>query len=48
MFLHAAKLALPHPITGDALVLESPLPPELRNFLTTLDRHERHEHGEAF
>jgi 23S rRNA pseudouridine955/2504/2580 synthase len=48
MFLHAAKLALPHPITGDALALESPLPPELRNFLATLDRHERREHGEAF
>ena len=28
-FLHAARLTLPHPLTGEELVAESPLPPEL-------------------
>jgi len=29
MFLHAWKLEIPHPVTGEPLRLESPLPPEL-------------------
>src|SRR4051812_20309131 len=33
MFLHAAKLTLAHPVGGDALVLESPLPGELAKFV---------------
>jgi 23S rRNA pseudouridine955/2504/2580 synthase len=33
MFLHAAKLSLPHPISGELLRLEAPLPPELDTFL---------------
>ena len=28
-FLHAARLTLPHPLTGEEIVAESPLPPEL-------------------
>jgi len=28
-FLHAARLSLPHPETGEPLVVESPLPPDL-------------------
>jgi len=32
MFLHAAKLALAHPLTGEPLVLESPLPGDLQRF----------------
>ena len=28
-FLHAARLAFEHPITGEPLVVSSPLPPEL-------------------
>ena len=28
-FLHAARLAFPHPFTGDAVQTESPLPPDL-------------------
>ncbi len=35
-FLHAARLALPHPRTGEPLALEAPLPPELMTFLETL------------
>jgi len=29
-FLHAARLAFPHPITGDRVDVESPLPPDLQ------------------
>ncbi|APV51023.1 RNA pseudouridine synthase [Betaproteobacteria bacterium GR16-43] len=32
MFLHAAKLAFAHPVTGAALALESPLPKDLTEF----------------
>ena len=32
MFLHAASLALAHPITGEALRLEAPLPEDLARF----------------
>jgi len=40
MFLHAAKLALPHPLSGVPVALESPLPAELRSFTDKLDRNE--------
>jgi 23S rRNA pseudouridine1911/1915/1917 synthase len=36
-FLHAARLELTHPRTGEKIALESPLPPELRAFLATLE-----------
>jgi 23S rRNA pseudouridine955/2504/2580 synthase len=36
MFLHAAKLSFAHPVSGDPLVLDAPLPPELDRFLKTL------------
>lgn len=36
MFLHAASLAFEHPISGDRLHIESPLPPDLRRFLDSL------------
>ncbi len=32
MFLHAASLAFAHPLTGAAMVLEAPLPPDLARF----------------
>jgi 23S rRNA pseudouridine1911/1915/1917 synthase len=35
-FLHAAGLALDHPITGERLELDSPLPPDLQRFLASL------------
>jgi 23S rRNA pseudouridine955/2504/2580 synthase len=38
MFLHAHRLSLRHPITGDGIVLESPLPPDLAGFLAALDQ----------
>ena len=36
MFLHAASLAFDHPISGERLRIESPLPPDLQKFLDTL------------
>ena len=37
MFLHAARLELKHPLSGEALVLEAPLAPDLQHFLNILD-----------
>lgn len=36
MFLHAAKLSLSHPLSGELLSFEAPLPQELRGFLAHL------------
>src|ERR1700723_2856119 len=36
-FLHAAELELQHPRSGEKISLKSELPPELRQFLTTLE-----------
>jgi len=36
-FLHAAELELTHPHTSKKIALQSPLPPELQNFLATLE-----------
>jgi len=35
-FLHARRLSFAHPATGEALVLEAPLPPELQDVLEQL------------
>src|SRR4029077_13563783 len=32
MFLHAASITLAHPVTGEVLAVEAPLPPELARF----------------
>jgi len=37
MFLHASVFTCTHPVTGDLLHLEAPLPDELRVFLKNLD-----------
>jgi len=37
MFLHAASMRLNHPGSGEALVLQSPLPEELQKYLRQLD-----------
>jgi 23S rRNA pseudouridine955/2504/2580 synthase len=37
MFLHAARLELTHPLTGQPLSLEAPLPPDLQGFLQSLN-----------
>lgn len=36
-FLHAERLELTHPRTGEKVALESPLPPELQAFLATIE-----------
>jgi 23S rRNA pseudouridine1911/1915/1917 synthase len=37
-FLHATELAFAHPLTGERIEAESPLPDDLAGFLTTLSR----------
>jgi 23S rRNA pseudouridine1911/1915/1917 synthase len=37
-FLHAARLAFPHPFTGEQVDVASPLPPELARFAAELDK----------
>ncbi len=37
MFLHAAKLVFEHPISGERMQVEAPLPADLANFLDTLN-----------
>jgi hypothetical protein len=37
MFLHAAHLAFAHPITGEWLAFDVPLPPDLAGFLAAWD-----------
>jgi 23S rRNA pseudouridine1911/1915/1917 synthase len=36
-FLHAARLGLVHPRSGKTISIETPLPPDLRDFLSTLE-----------
>lgn len=38
MFLHAAKLSFNHPISGEPLIFEAPLPDDLQQFLNKLDK----------
>jgi 23S rRNA pseudouridine955/2504/2580 synthase len=45
MFLHAATLSLCHPLGGEPVSLEAPLPVELRNFVARIERNEKREYG---
>lgn len=47
MFLHAAHLALPHPLSGAPLEFAAPLPDDLVEFVARLDADEKREwsHG---
>ena len=45
MFLHAACLATCHPVTGEALRLAAPLPPDLAGFLARLEHNEQRDYG---
>lgn len=36
-FLHATRLAFPHPVTGERIEVDSGLPPELQAYLDSLD-----------
>ena len=46
MFLHAAKLSLPHPITGERIAVEAPLPAELANFIKRIEANEQRDFGD--
>ena len=37
MFLHAHSIAFAHPLTGEAMFISAPLPPELASFVAKLD-----------
>ena len=45
MFLHAAKLALDHPLTGERIELTAVLPEDLARFLVRVGQNETREHG---
>lgn len=45
MFLHAAHLSFVHPLTGEPIVLQSPLPDELQGFIDHLDATESRRNG---
>lgn len=36
MFLHAARLTLPHPVTGEPLIVQAALPDNLKNYINSL------------
>lgn len=45
MFLHAKYLCFVHPISGQEICLEAPLPEELTTFISYLDTRESREYG---
>lgn len=48
MFLHAARLELAHPESGEKLTLAAPLPQDLGRFLQRVEQNEKRDYGEAF
>ena len=47
MFLHAWKMAFPHPANGMTMALEAPLPDALHDFLEALSRKEHQDYGQT-
>jgi 23S rRNA pseudouridine955/2504/2580 synthase len=45
MFLHAAQLAFDHPISGQKIALDSPLPQDLQQFVARLEINEKRDYG---
>ncbi|MDX1269470.1 MAG: pseudouridine synthase [Oceanisphaera sp.] len=41
LFLHAAQLTVPHPVTGELLTMTAPLDPTLERLLSTLANESR-------
>jgi 23S rRNA pseudouridine955/2504/2580 synthase len=48
MFLHAWKMNLPHPASGQALALQASLPDALAGFLKKLSAREKQDHEQTF
>jgi 23S rRNA pseudouridine955/2504/2580 synthase len=46
MFLHAWKMNFPHPISGETLALEAPLPEILLRFMQQISQREQQDYGE--
>jgi 23S rRNA pseudouridine955/2504/2580 synthase len=46
MFLHAWKIRFPHPINGDDVKLEAPLPEALQTFIHRVSTKELQEYGQ--
>ncbi len=46
MFLHAWKIQFPHPLSGENMALEAPLPEGLMAFLNTLSQNETQDYGQ--
>jgi 23S rRNA pseudouridine955/2504/2580 synthase len=46
MFLHAWKMRLTHPVSGQSLVLEAPLPETLLSFMRGISAKEKQDYGE--
>ena len=46
MFLHAWKMHFAHPLSGEPLSFESPMPKALRDFVTSIGMHESQDYGQ--
>ena len=46
MFLHAWKMQFPHPISGEAMTLEAPVPEVLQAFIKKLSAKETQDYGQ--
>jgi 23S rRNA pseudouridine955/2504/2580 synthase len=46
MFLHAWKIKFPHPISGNAVALEAPLPDSLEAFIQQLSTKQKQDYGQ--
>ena len=47
MFLHAWKIRFPHPVSGETLNMEAPLPPALAAFMNRLAQEEKQDYGQT-
>lgn len=48
MFLHAWKIIFPHPLSGEPLALQAPLPEQLQHFIRQISAKEKQDYGQAF
>ena len=46
MFLHAWKISFPHPVGGQVVPLEAPLPPALQSFIEQLSTQQKQDYGQ--